>query len=338
MISRRHLRIKVMQALFAYFLTEDKDSKQCEKELIKSVEKFYDSYLLIFLLLAELADISRIRAEDKVEKHIKVFMAPEVNTRFFFNAAIQNIITDKSFEEMTRKRMLTWQPERDNIISLFSEIKESRQFISYCRKSKGSFEDDKELIGILLKEVLYPSELFQSIMEEKCFYWEDDNKLVQTMVCRTINSFKMDMGKIPLMPLYKEDEDREFMLELLRVTIINDKEFEARISKTTTNWDVDRIALMDVILMKMSIAEMLHFSEIPEKVTINEVLEIAKEYSTRSSNTFINGIIDQIRIEYQKEGKIIKEGKGLVVWDKTPDIKPDFKKKKTYQKRKAKVD
>ena len=338
MISRRHLRIKVMQALFAYFLTEDRDSKHCEKELIKSVDKFYDSYLLIFLLLTELAEISRIKAEDKVERHIKAFMAPEVNTRFYDNALIQTIINDKSFNELVKKRMLTWQPENDNIKSLFSELKQSKLFMIYSRKSKGTLENDKDFITGILREVLYPSELFQSIMEEKCFYWEDDNKLVQTMVVRTINSFKNETDAVPLMVLYKEDEDKDFMMELLKTTIKNDKDFEARISKTATNWDIERISLMDVILMKMALAEMLHFTQIPEKVTINEALEIAKEYSTRGSNNFINGIIDQMRIDMQSEGKIIKTGKGLIVWDKTAAFTSSQPNKRTYTKRKAKVD
>lgn len=327
MISRRHLRIKVMQALFAYFLSDDRDIKYSEKELIKSVEKLYDSYLLIFLLLTELADISRIKAEDKVERHIKEFMAPEVNTRFYENAIIQTIINDKSFAELVKKRMLTWQLEHDNIQSLFSEVKQSKLFMIYSRRSKGTLENDKEFIGTLLKEVLYGSELFQSLMEEKCFYWEDDNKLVQTMACRTINSFNKETETIPLKSLYQEDEDKKFMTELHRTTIINDKKFEKKISETTKNWDVERIALMDVVLMKMALAEMLHFEQIPEKVTINEVLEISKEYSSHSSNTFINGIIDQMRIDYQKEGKIIKSGKGLLVWDKAPDFIPDAAKK-----------
>jgi N utilization substance protein B len=326
-----------MQALFAYFLGEEKDIKQCEKELIKSVEKLYDSYLLIFMILSELADMSRIRAEDKVEKHIKVFMAAEVNTRFYDNVIIQIIINDKSFAELIKKRKLTWQPEHDNIQSLFSEVKESKAYISYCRKSVGTLENDKDFITIILKEVLYSSELFQSIMEEKCFHWEDDNKLVQTMVSRTINFFKKETETIPLMPLFKEDEDREFMLELLRITIINDKQFEKKISETSKNWDVERIALLDMVLMKMSLAEMLHFNEIPEKVTINEVLEIAKVYSTKGSNNFINGIIDQMRIAYQKEGKIVKTGKGLMTGEKAAKYVPFGDKKKTHRYHKTKT-
>ncbi len=335
MISRRHLRIKVMQALFAYFLCEDKDLKHTEKELIKSVEKLYDSYLLIFMLLVELADLSRIRAEDKVEKHIKVFMAPEVNTRFLNNFVIQTIINDELFLELVKKRKLTWQPEHENIQSLFSEVKESKFYISYCRRTNGTPEEDTQFILTILKEILYPSELFQSLMEEKCFYWEDDNKLVQTITNRTIKTIKKDSETISLQPLYKEDDDKEFMMELLRKTIINDKEFEKKISNTSKNWDIERIALMDIILMKMSLAEMLYFNDIPEKVTINEILEISKEYSTKGSNNFINGIIDQMRIDYTEAGKIVKSGKGLIVFDKTPDFMPAYNKKNKYKKQKA---
>lgn len=331
MISRRHLRIKVMQALYGYFQSKDKDMASFEKELNKSVEKLYDGYLLLFLFLGELSEISRIYAEDKPEKHIKVFMAPKTNTRFNDNRILQLIINDKVFEDLCKRRKLNWQPESDIIKKVFNEVKESKAYISYCWKANSPFDEDLDFIYTILKDVLFNSQLFQDIMEEKSICWVDDFELVQGMILKTIKNITESSQNIPLMPLFKEEDDKFFMSELFRKTIINDKEFEEKISKKTINWDLDRIAQMDVILMKMALAELISFPEIPEKVTINEFLDIAKKYSTDSSSHFINGIIDKLRMDYENEGLIVKSGKGLIDKHKPVNRNVIKKKKKFYK-------
>jgi len=331
MISRRHLRIKVMQALYGYFQSKDKDMASFEKELNKSVEKLYDSYLLLFLFLSELSEISRIYAEDKLEKHIKVFMAPKTNTRFYDNSVLQIIIKDKAFEDICKRRKLTWNPETDVIKKIFNEVKESKAYISYCWKANSPFNEDLDFVYTILKDVLFDSQLFQDIMEEKSICWVDDSELVQGMILKTIKNFPENSLNIPLFPLFKEEDDKAFMSDLFRKTIINDKEFEEKISKKTINWDLDRIAQMDIILMKMALAELISFPEIPEKVTINEFLDIAKKYSTDGSSHFINGIIDKIKADYENEGLIVKSGKGLIDKLKLKKLKVTNKKKKYYK-------
>ena len=331
MISRRHLRIKVKQALYGYFQSNEKNIVSCEKELTKSVENLYDSYLLIFLFLQELSEISRIYAEDKPEKHIKVFMAPKTNNRFYENRVLQLIINDKSFEDLCKRRHLTWLPESDVIKKVFNELKESKTYIKYCWKDNSTFDEDIEFISSSLKDVLFDSQLFQDIMEDKCISWVDDKELVQGMIFKTIKSINDNSKTTPLMPLFKEEDDKIFMSELFRKTIINDKEFDERISKKTINWDLDRIAFMDIILMKMALAELISFPEIPEKVTINEFLDIAKKYSTEGSSNFINGIIDKVRMDYETEGVINKTGKGLIVKEKNNKPTGSKKKKKYYK-------
>ncbi len=316
MISRRHIRIKVMQALYSFFQGEDKTLIQVENELKESIEKAYDSYLLLFLLVSELAEISRIYAEDKPEKYIKVIMSHKANTRFYDNIYVQKILNDTTIQTIVKQRKLTWQKENDVLKKLFNDIKESSIYSTYTWSTNNLFEEDNKFIIDILKEIVFKSDLFLDIMEEKSLYWTDDKKLVLSNFIKTVKTETQFSEQINIFPKFRDIEDKQFMLELLRKTIINDKDFEKRISKKTVNWDLERIALIDVILMKMALAEMISFPDIPEKVTINEFLEIAKEYSTENSHNFINGIIDNIRMDMEHDGLIAKTGKGLLYTDK----------------------
>lgn len=313
MLSRRHLRVKVLQALYGYFQSEDKDMGRAEKELLFSVHKFYDSYLLLLLLPVELSEISRVNVLDSREKYISKKKIENTSYRFAENPVIKQIIANQEFTSMIKKRKLSWQKEIEDIRKLFSILKRTPEYQDYLHKPP-SYKTDQDFIVWLIKKHLASSDVFNHTIEERNLYWADDKDLLISMGAKTYKSFSEETGEnFSLLPLYKDPEDDEsFMRELLRKTIIHEGEYSKDIAERTKNWEVERIALTDIILMKMALTEILYFPSVPVKVSINEYIEISKDYSTPKSKTFINGVVDSLVNDYRSADKIKKTGRGLM--------------------------
>jgi N utilization substance protein B len=235
------------------------------------------------------------------------------NTRFVDNRVITIIRGSGKLLRYLENNKLNWSEYPELIRELYNTIRNTQFFREYLESSDNSFAGDKKIISKIYTEVIYPTESLWQVLEEKSIYWNDDLEFIISMILKTIKGIKdPDQSELPLLPLYKNQEDRAFAVDLIRKSIINREEYIEYIKSNTKNWDLERIAFMDILIMQMAITEMLNFSSIPTKVTLNEYLEISKFYSTSKSSVFINGVLDKVLEQLRKDGKLKKTGRGLI--------------------------
>lgn len=314
MLNRRHLRIKVLQALYAYFQSNEDNFRRTENELMQAVERIHDLYIYLLLTFSELKDIAQNRMEENTKKIRPTDEDLNPNTKFIDNAIIGLLEQSKELRRLSEERKVNWvgDEHQEMFRKMYLQIKESEIYFEYMNNESRTFEDDKAFAIELFKVEIANSQFLYNFFEEKSIHWMDDIDLACSMVLKTIKAVN-EGDVLDILPLYKEDDDeQEFIRELLRKTIAMDKENELLIDDLTKNWELDRIAKMDVILMKMAITELQIFNNIPTKVTLNEYIEISKFYSTPKSNGFINGVLDKAIDRLQKEKKIVKIGRGLI--------------------------
>lgn len=313
MLNRRHLRIKVLQALYAFFQSEDEDYRKVHKELTQSIERIYDLYIYLLLTFSELKAIGEHRIEENKKKIRPTEEELNPNLKFVNNTIISILENHQELRELSEKRKVNWvgDEHQEMFRKIYLQMREGETYFSHMNNGVGGFEEDKAFAIALFKTDVANSEILYNFFEDKDIHWIDDIDLACSMVIKTIKSFELD-GKNEILPLYKDKEDETmFINELLKKTIAFDNENEKLIDDFTKNWELDRIAKMDVILMKMAITELQIFNSIPTKVTLNEYIEISKFYSTPKSNGFINGVLDNVIARLEKEGKINKVGRGL---------------------------
>jgi N utilization substance protein B len=321
MLSRRHLRIKVLQALYAFFQSDGHDLAAGEKELLKSTDKLYDLYIYQLSFLLKLVGFAENRMEEARKKFYPTEEELNPNPRFVNNAFIRQISENKNFNRLKEKLKINWVDELNLFHKFFNDLRLTEDYTEYMSKPGASYQDDKEMIAAIVMKFMPESESLRSYYEDKSIYWSDedfDTSIV--MLIKTIKLFRESWGPDALLPeLFKEvedeeegDEDRQFMIKLFRYTVLRSEENEKLIEDQADNWELDRIALMDMIIMKMALTEMTVFPSIPVKVTINEFIEISKSYSSAKSKLFINGILDKLVMKLKAEGKIHKIGRGLM--------------------------
>lgn len=313
MLNRRHLRIKVLQALYSFFQGDEDDFKRTETELFNAIEKIYDLYIYFLLGFAELKVIAENRLEDNKKKIRPTEQDLNPNLKFVNNSVIAILENSKELSRISAERKIDWESaeEREMFRKIFLQIRESETFFNFMNNETSGFEEDKMFILNLFKEEIANSEILHHFFEEQSIHWLDDIDLVCSMVLKTIKG--ITETECEFLPLFKDKEDEmNFIKELYRRTILMNKENEKLIDALTKNWELDRIAKMDIILMKMALTEMQVFNSIPTKVTLNEYIEISKYYSTPKSNGFINGILDKAIVLLTKESKITKMGRGLM--------------------------
>ncbi len=309
MLSRRQLRIKVLQSLYAFFQGDKNNLNVAERELFRSVEKVNELYIYLLLLLVELGDSDR---NDSDDLHLKFFPREEelkTSRRIFELALIKELKENKNMKDRVSAFKLSWQVNNELVRKVFLDIKKSEKYSTFLKSNEAG---EKEFLVDLFKEFIEGSEALQNHIDEENISWSDDFEFAGSMVVRTIRSF-YDNGKLELIPLYKDEkDDKDFVRQLFGQTILHNEEYEKAISERTKNWEIERIALMDILILKMALAELTSFPNIPVKVTINEFIDISKEYSTPKSKQFVNGVIDKLAIDYKEQGKIVKMGRGLV--------------------------
>ena len=314
MLNRRHLRIKVLQALYAYFQADEDNYKRVETELINSIERIYDLYLYLLLSFEELKEISEQKIEEGKAKPRPTEADLNPNTKFVDNKIFYQLVYNRSLRAASEKNKVNWMgvEHHEMFKKVLNQIKESEIYFAYMHSDVTSFEEDKEFACALFKQEIANSPLIYNFFEEKSIHWIDDIDLACSMVMRTIKGMEEDTD-FNIMPLYKDEVDEvSFVKTLLKKTIANDGENLVLIDDLTKNWELDRIAKMDIILMKMAITELQSFNNIPKKVTLNEYIEISKFYSTPKSSGFINGILDKAILQLEKDNKISKIGRGLM--------------------------
>ena len=304
-----------MQCIYALTLSHDESLEKQKKFLRVSIENTYTLYLLVLSLLMELHKMEenfiRLSSKKYLNENVEKYPNKE---KFLNNAVLKQIVNNSLLQnELDKKKLNNWDLHQDYVKIVFNEIKKSELFEQYMLNGEHSYEEDKNLIASLFKEVIAPNDRIYEYFEDDKLTWVDDIPLVNTFVLKQLRKVNEEYSQSFFLPkLLKDTDDMVFADQLLTKTLLNNKKFEEEIQIKTPNWDKDRIADIDAILLKMAICELTGFSSIPERVTINEYLEIAKEYSTPKSSIFINGILDKLVKEYRSSGKLKKTGRGLL--------------------------
>lgn len=312
MLTRRHIRVKVLQSLYAFYQSEHDDLDKQEKFLVHSIRQMQDLYALML----EVMVATRDHASSYMIKSQKKFLATAAEKNpskaFIENRIIQWIAEDTTLRSyLSNKKLNHWKEDDEYVAILFNDLKDQSWYEDYLSKDKHSFEEDKDFVIRFYKEVIAPNDKLYEYLEDKQITWLDDFPIVNTAIVKMLAKISEKKKKIFSSEIYKNEEDREFSLQLLRKVILNDDKLTSEIEGKTPNWDKERIAELDMILLKMGISEFLHFPSIPVKVTINEYLEISKEYSTPKSSLFVNGILDKLVKEFTANDKLNKIGRGL---------------------------
>lgn len=313
MLTRRHIRVKTMQSLYAFEQSENDNLRTEEKFLLKSMDGMYDLFLLNLSLFVEVKDLAETFMEKSRQKHLATSDDINPNRKFVDNKVVQLFENSEKLNLLLEQRGLDhWKKNDEYVAIIWEEIKNSDLLVDYLRTKTGSFKEDKDFIISVFKEIIAPNEKLYDFLEDSKLTWVDDLPIVNTTVLKMLQKLGPSNEQMEIPRLFKHMEDKEFAVELFRKTLLNNKDYAKDLVGKTPNWDMERIAGIDNVLLKMAICEFLKFPSIPVKVTINEYLEIAKEYSTPKSSVFINGVLDKLSKEYKRGDRLNKMGRGLI--------------------------
>lgn len=313
MLTRRHIRVKVLQSIYAYNQRENPNIDTQEKFLHHSIDQMQDLYLLMLQLFVALQEQAEKFLNTSQKKHLATASEKNPSRTFVDNKLIRVIAANSTFSEIIEKKKLNyWHLDGEYVNIIFNELRELDWYNDYLSKKETTYKEDQDFVIKIFKEVVAPNDKLYEYIEDKRLTWVDDFPIVNTAIVKMLGKLSEKNASSLLVPnLYKNDEDREYALQLFRKVILNEDKLNAQIEGKTPNWDQDRIADIDLIILKMGIAEFLYFPSIPVRATINEYLEVSKEYSTPKSSIFVNGILDKIVKEFSEEGKLNKIGRGL---------------------------
>ena len=307
MINRVLIRLKIVQIVYAYYQNGGKNLDTAEKELFFSLSKAYDLYNYLLLLMVEVTKQANKRLNAAKNKLVPTKEELFPNTKFVENRFIAQLEVNKQLLEFSNNQKKTWENEADFVKTLCDKILESDIYKEYMASETSSYEEDRELWRKLYKNIIFNNIELDQVLEDQSLYWNDDKEIVDTFVLKTIKRFDEKNGaKQELLPEFKDEEDQDFARRLFRRTILNADYYRHLISENTKNWDLDRVAFMDVVIMQIALAEILSFPNIPVSVSLNEYVETAKLYSTPKSGGFINGTLDGIVNSLKKENKLTK--------------------------------
>lgn len=315
MLNRRHLRVKVMQTLYAYSLSEDKNNiTGFQKNLLKSVEEVDEMYIWTLNLLDEVAEYVLTDVEGIANKWIpkdrdKIFSSTRLNNNTFIESLRQN----RTYLEKVKRFKVDWYFDPEIVRSVFAQLKESEAYLEYLQQEDRSISAEKDIIKYIFKKIILKSPDIEQAFDQRFINWQVDKEVLQAMIAKTFKNFSSEVpAKNQLANLTPSwVEDKEFVIDLLSKSIRHAAEYQELIVGKTKNWESDRIALVDTLLIRMAITELVNFPTIPVKVTMNEYIELSKSFSTQKSSTFINGVLDKIYNELDHQGRIQKEGRGL---------------------------
>lgn len=313
MLTRRHIRVKVLQSIYAYNQRENPSIDSQEKFLNYSIEQMQDLYLLMLQLLLAIQGQAENFLTKSQKKHLATALEKNPSRTFIDNKLLLVISSNTTFSEIMKKKKLNyWDLDGEYVSIIFNELRELVWYNDYLSKTETTYKEDQDFVIKIFKEVVAPNDKLYEYLEDKRLTWIDDFPIVNTAIVKMLSKLSEKNASALLVPnIYKNEEDREYALQLFRKVILNEDKLNAQIEGKTPNWDQERIAEVDLIIIKMGIAEFLYFPSIPVRATINEYLEVSKEYSTPKSSIFVNGILDKIVKEFLEEGKLNKIGRGL---------------------------
>jgi len=295
MINRVLIRIKVIQILYSYYKGNCGSVENAEKELFFSLGKTYEMYFYLLMLINEITSYAAKRIEKEGNKYTATLKDKNQSRKFVNNQFAKQLSTNIQMKEYTEEHSLTWEQHESLIKELYSVILTSDAYVAYMKDEESSYQKDKDLWRALFKGVLSDNEMLGKELEEMSIYWNDDADVVVSFIVKTIKLFEeAEAENQDLIHMFRDDEDRIFARDLMRTSLYNEKEYRDMIESHTTNWDSERIAFMDIIIMQAALAEICNFPSIPVNVSMNEYIEITKLYSTAKSGNFINGILDAV--------------------------------------------
>ncbi|MDO9614888.1 MAG: transcription antitermination factor NusB [Bacteroidota bacterium] len=313
MISRRIIRIKVLQILYAFFTSPDTSINNTEKELFFSLQKTFDLYHYLMALVLDIQKFAEERIDLGLKKHRPTSEDLAPNTRFVNNLLLSKLKVNISLNKYLESSKLTWINNEDLIRKLYVTLIDQDFYKEYMKEPQQSFADDRKLIEDIFKYLILDNDDIESLLEEQSIYWNDDLDFVVSMILKTFKKFREDSDERQvLLPMFKDDEDRQFAKDLYRKVVLNHADNVVLIKQHTENWDIERIAFIDNLILELALSEFLYFPSIPTKVTMNEYIELSKYYSTEKSRNFINGILDKALRDLKKANKVLKAGRGLI--------------------------
>ena len=314
MLNRRHLRVKTLQVLYSYQQSESKEVKPFENALLQNVDRVFELYVWLLSLLIEVAEYSVIDVEERANKHLPSEEDLNASDLLMSNLFIVALKQNPEYLAAVKKYKISWDFDPEIAKSIFATLKLSSEYKEFINIPEHTLRSDKDIIKFIFKKLILKSPGIEEVFEEKFINWPVDKEVLQALVAKTFKNFSsikpVENHLAQMCPNW--DEDRPFILDLFNKVIAFENEYQELISQKTKNWEAERIAVMDTLLMRMAIAELVHFPSIPIKVTMNEYIEIAKEFSTPKSNSFINGILDKILADLKEKGKVRKTGRGLI--------------------------
>jgi N utilization substance protein B len=313
MLNRRQIRIKSMQIIFAYYSEDKPDVVKYEKILFESFNRFRDLYIALLLLPAEMQAKAIEKIEAGMNKKLPSHEDLHPNTKFVTNNLVRILANSKVLDKVSNEIHIRWRDNDDLLRSMFKSLIESEDYKEYMASKERGFEHDRDFLLRFLRRELINFEHMHDWLEEIGIFWNDDLDLASSMALKTLKTIKESDNDITLMPLWKADDDEEeYTKQLFRRTLALGAESEKMIADNAPNWEADRIATMDMVILKMALAEAQTFESIPLKVTMNEYIELANYYSTPKSNVFINGLLETLFSKLMSDGKINKIGRGLI--------------------------
>ncbi len=306
MISRRILRIKVLQTIYSYYQGEG-ELKGAQKELAMSIDRSYDLYFYLLQLCIEVADYCDRQQEAAKLKYMATLSELNPNKKFVHNKLIEQLRINETLQSYITARGLSWAQLQHVVKSVFNDLSLSDTYKEYMAEKEESYAKDKAIVAYLIEHVILENSDFFDALEEQSVYWIDTVEFFAGMALRTIDRYKASHGAdAKMLPKYKNDEDAQFADQLLLKAVASGDRYRELISENADNWDLERIAMLDILLIQVALAEVEQFPEIPLRVTFNEYIEIAKNYSTEKSPLFINGVLDKIVQKLRDSGDVIK--------------------------------
>ncbi len=307
MINRNLIRIRVVQIVYSWYQNKNKDLLTLEKELLFGLRKSYDLYFYLLMIMIEITKAYESRLETKRNKFLPSEEDLNPNTRLADNRFIKQLQQNREFNTYMTERPMSWEEHDSFIRSLLDIILDSDIYKEYSESTEDNYESDREFWRKAFKDFLCNNDTLDEILEDESIYWNDDITIVQSFVLKSIRQFREESGEFQkLLPMFRDEEDRQFALKLLHNTVQNEKEYRDLIEKHSDGWDFDRMAFIDLIIMQVTLAEIYTFDDIPVSVSLNEYIELAKSYSTPKSSTFINGILDAAVSDLRRRNIIFK--------------------------------
>jgi N utilization substance protein B len=297
-----------LQIVYAYYQKGTGDLKIAENELLLSLRRSYDLYFYFLLLIVEVTRMYERLIETKRHKYVPTDKELNPDTRLLNNRLAGQMMRNEALLKYAKEHGISWSDDLDFVKKMLDLILKSDVYADYINNPDDGYETDKEFWRLVFKRIISNSEYVEEYLEEKSIYWNEDVDIIESFVMKTIKRFDENAGgSQELMPMFNNNDDYDYVIKLFRQTLLNGEEYRKRIDRHTKNWETERVANMDMIIMQLALAEMLNFPSIPVNVTLNEFIDAAKYYSTPKSGTFINGVLDSIVDELKKEKLLFKD-------------------------------